>query len=353
MRRLTTLLRLLVPLLALGWIAHRLGSAVDDPDQLRRMFRSENLPRLALAVIPYLAAIVLTFWRWFILVRALALPFRFLDALRLGFVGFFLQFLSLGAVGGDLFKAVFLAREQPQRRPEAIATVFIDRAVGMFGLLLVTCLAFVWLGWDRLPPQLHPVAISCFVVTAMACFVVVGLLWTQATTRPLRSLLRRFPTVCGVLLRAEHAVRLYRQHRISFVIAVGSAMISHCLLATSAFFAAAGVSDHPPNFGEQLVIWNIAGAVGTLPLSPGGLGTFEAAYTELYQAIPAGGGDIESGVAVAIVLRVVSLIVAAIGVIVYGFSRREMQALMEDNRQADAAAEAEDQPAMALAPSGD
>ena len=65
----------------------------------------------------------------------LHLPFRLRDAFRLGFLAFLLNFVSVGAVGGDLFKAFFIARDQPGRRTEAVATVVVDRLVGFYALL--------------------------------------------------------------------------------------------------------------------------------------------------------------------------------------------------------------------------
>ena len=323
-------LRIVIPIVLLGWIIQQVSQDVEDPRQLRDLFSSRNLPGLALAIIPWLSAVVLTFWRWFILVRALRIPFRFQDALRLGFVGYFLQFLSLGTVGGDLFKAVFLARERPNRRPEAVATVFIDRAVGLFSLLLVTCVAFIFLGWQRIPAELHVAAISCYIVTAIGCFVVAGLLWTRATTRPIRQRLSGFPAFCAVLIRGEHALQLYRDHRRSFLVAVLAGMISHCLLATTAYVAANVLTDKAPTFGEQVVMWNISGAVGTLPLSPGGVGTVEATYLYLYKHLPSVPTQSQHGAGVALILRIVSVAVAAIGVIVYWFCRAEMRELFTE-----------------------
>jgi hypothetical protein len=85
-----------------------------------------------------------TFVRWYLLVRALDLPFRVADAFRLSFVGYLLNFVAFGSVGGDLFKAVFLAREQHGRRTEAVATVFLDRALGLYSLLIVASAAILF-----------------------------------------------------------------------------------------------------------------------------------------------------------------------------------------------------------------
>ena len=141
------------------------------------------------------------------------------------------------------------------------------------------------------------------------------------------------PAISAILLRGEHALLLYRENRSSFFLALASGFASHCLLATAAYFAAASIYPDHATFPDQVVTWNIAGAVSALPLSPGGLGTMEAAYASLYTSVPAGGRPLEHGFTVAIILRVVYVIVAAIGVVVYWFSRREIDKLMQEAEQ--------------------
>ncbi|MEL7263559.1 MAG: hypothetical protein AAFP69_01945, partial [Planctomycetota bacterium] len=45
---------------------------------------------------------------------------------RLGAIGFLFSFVSPGSVGGDLFKAVFLARRARGKTTECFASVFAD-----------------------------------------------------------------------------------------------------------------------------------------------------------------------------------------------------------------------------------
>src|SRR5207248_3005242 len=73
--------------------------------------------------------LLITFYRWYILVRALDLPFRLRDALRLGLIGCYFNAYLPGSVGGDILKAAFIAREKPGRRTAAVATVLMDRGV--------------------------------------------------------------------------------------------------------------------------------------------------------------------------------------------------------------------------------
>src|SRR5262249_62009496 len=92
----------------------------------------QPLPLLA-ATVCCAGAMFLTFARWFVLVRALELPFRLRDAVRLGLAGFFFNIFLAGEIGGDVVKAAFLAREQ-SRRTAAVATVLVDRVGGLAGL---------------------------------------------------------------------------------------------------------------------------------------------------------------------------------------------------------------------------
>src|SRR5207244_9228069 len=53
-----------------------------------------------------------------------------------GLVGYFYNTFLPGSVGGDLLKAAYIAREQ-ERRTVAVATVLVDRAIGLWGLVVV------------------------------------------------------------------------------------------------------------------------------------------------------------------------------------------------------------------------
>src|SRR6266478_2502078 len=88
----------------------------------------------AFALLIGLASVLLSFIRWYVLVRAVDLPFRVSDALRLGMVGFFFISFLPGSVGGDLLKAAFLAREH-DRRTVAVATVVMDRMFALWALI--------------------------------------------------------------------------------------------------------------------------------------------------------------------------------------------------------------------------
>ena len=141
-KALLNLLKIALPAALIWWLLSRI-----EPQQLEMLqTRPKNWTLLGLAFAMSFAAVSITFLRWWLLVCTLGLTFRIRDAFRLGFLCYLLNFVSVGGVGGDLFKAVFIAREQPGKRGHAVATVLVDRIVGLYSLLLVAAAAILVAG---------------------------------------------------------------------------------------------------------------------------------------------------------------------------------------------------------------
>ncbi|MHB8897602.1 MAG: lysylphosphatidylglycerol synthase transmembrane domain-containing protein, partial [Thermoguttaceae bacterium] len=114
-------------------------------EELRR--QSKNWPLLGLALASCTTAVVLTMVRWCFLVRALDVPFTLRDALRFGFLGYLFNLAPMGIVGGDLLKAYMLARHHPRQKTAAVASVFVDRVIGLYTLFVVASVAIAATGF--------------------------------------------------------------------------------------------------------------------------------------------------------------------------------------------------------------
>ena len=103
-----------------------------------------------------LMAVVITIVRWCYLVRALGIDFSLPDAMRIGFIGYLFNLAPMGIVGGDLLKAWMLAREKPGNRAKALASVVVDRIVGLYVLFLVAAAGVFITGfWDIPDAMVH------------------------------------------------------------------------------------------------------------------------------------------------------------------------------------------------------
>ena len=324
--------------LAIGLLAYLVFQAARYEGFARLVQQPKDWRLLAAALLTTLAAVALSFVRWYLLVRTLDLRFRLRDALRLGALGFLLNFVALGSVGGDLFKAFFLAKEQPKQRTEAVATVVVDRLVGLYALLLVACGA-IWLTniGDRvrgMDAQAKAVAFLCDLTILCMLLGAIGfclLLVPGFTGGRATSLAGRIPVVGHHAVRLIATVRVYRSRLPAVFVAVAMSLGVHSLLVIAVYCVAVGLPGNEPTFAEHFFIVPLNMVAGAIPVTPSGLGIMEGALEVLYRIVPKG-DTIQpgTGTLVALGYRLATLGVAAIGAVYYLAARREVNAVMHN-----------------------
>lgn len=264
----------------------------------------------------------LSFVRWYLLVRALKLNFHLRDALRLGSLGYLLNFISPGSVGGDLFKAVFLAREQPAQKTAAVASILIDRAVGLYAMLLVACLGISMLeGALSQNVALQTIASLIRIAALIGTVSLVLLMFPGTTGKRMQSLFVRLPLVGETCVHLIQAAAAYRHHRLILFSAIVIAVVTHCLLVSAFWAIERGLPVHAATFRENLVLVPTSLLAGVIPATPSGLGTMEAAVELLYRATGANDGD---GTIVALAYRMATLVMASVGAVYYLTARKKV-----------------------------
>jgi glycosyltransferase 2 family protein len=294
---------------------------------------------LAAALACTFISVALSFVRWHVLVNALGLNFRLVDALRLGALGFALNFVSLGSIGGDLFKAIFLAKEYPGRRTEAVATVMADRVVGLLMMMVLATTAISFSDWRDAPPE---IAILCHTIllATIAAFAGVGLLLfvPALTGERIRGWAELIPLVGTTAARLIGAVEAYRDQKSRLFLAAGIGLVVDTLFVTSFYLVARGLPVQAPTFAQHLMIVPVANMAGAIPATPSGLGTLEAAAEALYQAVPGNSGIVPGdGTLVALAHRVTMITVASIGMLYYVSQRAKLRDVLSEVEAAEGA----------------
>ncbi len=325
---LVVFLKVALPVAIIAWLLFRV------PEAQLRMLREQpkNWTLLATASLVVLGAVCLTFIRWFFLVRALNLPFRMVDAFRLGFLGYLLNFVSVGSVGGDLFKAFFLAREQTGRRAEAVATVVVDRMIGLYALLLLTSGVILTTGIPDQNPQVQTVCRLTLILTAVGAVGIGMVLIPGFTNGAVSEMLTGLPKVGPTIGQLITAVRIYRRRWMVIVLTLVMGLGTHCLFAVALYLTARGMFASAPTLREHLILVPLSMLAGALPIAPAGFGAFEWVLDQLYRIVPAGTHYV-SGVLVALAYRLMTILVAAIGVVFYWTGRGEVKQVLHEAEQ--------------------
>jgi glycosyltransferase 2 family protein len=312
--------------LALAILTYLIIQARDGFARLSE--RTFAWPFLAAALLFSLLTATFSFTRWHILIRAVGISAQIMDTLRLGALGFALNFVSPGSVGGDLFKAVFLAHRHPGQRPEAVATVLADRALGLLVMLSVaSCGILVTNLLNTDSTWLHALAQSILTVTGVGWLTFGLLMFVSALSgKWMTEQAASIPMVGTMFARLLNTVQIYRGKKGMLAAAFAVSALMALSSITTFYLISRGLGIPGPPWSEHVVIVPVAGVAGALPLTPSGLGTMEFAVEELYRAVPGGANVVKGdGTLVALGRRVTDIAVALIGLGFYFAHRREVR----------------------------
>jgi uncharacterized protein (TIRG00374 family) len=282
----------------LAWVGYRNWDAMHDGQQVGLsviLERSMNIRALTLGLAICAVAVGMTFVRWYVLVVAQGLPIAPRDVLRLGLIGFFFNNFLPGSVGGDVVKAAFLVREQ-SRRTLAVATVLLDRVIGLAGLFWMVTLIGAWLSASgtidalftqesaRLTLQSILAASTIITLGSFGVWLFLGMIggdrfeWIEVR-------LGRIPKIGPSLAELGRAIRVYRQKGRYVGLALVMSIVSHFLFVIS-FYLGAQVfndADQIPPFAAHLLIVPVGTTIRSLIPLPGGVGGAELGFGKLYE----------------------------------------------------------------------
>lgn len=282
--------------------------------------------------------------RWYLLVRALDLPFTLRNAFRLCLVGLYYNTFIPGSVGGDLVKAYFIAHAHPERKTKAVASVVADRAMGLFGLILFVAVlgSIAWsLGDERIAgnPDLQWIVklMAGIASGSVAGFLLLGLLPQRRVDR-FSGRLKSIPKIGIGLSELWGAVWMYRQRLKVVGIGVLLSAGAHFGLvfsfhAASRVFPPADPKTELASLSEHMVIAPIGFIAQAIPITPGGVGVAEGVFAWLYKL---SGRPETRGVISRLSMRIAEWLIAFVGYIVYLRMRaevREIQHEVEEDKE--------------------
>ena len=288
----------------------------------------KNWSYLVLASVLAAGAMLLTFYRWYLLVSAQDFPFTVRDAVRLGYIGYLFGYVAPGAAGGDLFKAGMIAMEQTSRKGIAMATVLLDRIMGVLALFMVGALAMFFQD-----PQIFQNAAVRFCVALLWTGTIGGTIGFIVLLHPavprsrfLRRLIR-LRVVGNLIAGLVNAVLLYQQRHLVLVLTVLISIVAHFGTLSSFYYCGLAINagNAAPGYWTQFLLIPIAELLAFLVPVPGGVGILEGGVAKAYvwsnQAPGVASVTIQqasaAGFAAALANRVINIVIVAIGAAFY------------------------------------
>jgi hypothetical protein len=306
------LIKIALGVLVLCWIVYRFPekdwrALVSQPKDWRFFFA---------ALLSALFAHVVSFWRWKELINALGLPLKLLQACRLGFLGTALNMVSVGSVGGDVFKAIAAARLAPGKRAEVVTSVLVDRAIGLLGLVIVASISLSLA--TQLSQTMRWIWIGACSLSTIGC-IALALVLLFGKWVPIQWLLS-IPNIGRQLYRIANACMIFDGRPGLILKMIVPSLLVHSFLTIACWLLSCSLySSTPeaiPTLAQHFQAIPPAMAAATLPITPGGVGIQEILIGSLFHELP-GISSQFSGLVVATAYRVILIAIAILGGILY------------------------------------
>jgi uncharacterized membrane protein YbhN (UPF0104 family) len=305
-------LKIIAVAMVLGWILYRFPENHWRP----LLSASKDWRFLFLALSTALLAHLVSFWRWKILLGALGLPMRLIEACRLGFLGSTLNMVSVGSVGGDVFKAVAAARLAPGKRTEVVTSVLVDRAIGLLGLVLVASFSLSLA--TALSPTMRWIWSAALTLSALGSLALLLVLLFGRWLPTHR--FQKLPWIGQIVFRVANSCMVFYGRPWLVVQMIVTSLMVHSLLTTSCWLISIALYHSEPNLiptlAQHFQAIPPAMAAATLPITPGGVGIQELLIQTLFAEIPEVSSAF-SGLVVATTYRAILVVIALIGAVVY------------------------------------
>ena len=244
----------------------------------------------------YGLGLAFTVIRWRVLLHTLGITPSFSELVRLTMIGVFFNIAIPGAVSGDLIKMGYLARQTPGQRTEAILTILLDRILGLLGLFVLAAALIAWSA-----PQLlsmgarhRAVEVAVLVIGIGSFCALAGVLLLEFRQKLIKHRWiarlvdagrRNLPGgVVGTIKKTTDSLELYRNSRRTLLFALMLAVGVHVSLGVSLLTLGRAAGEQQLRVRTYMLTMQVGNVVGSVPVTPGGLGTRDATVAGILKA---------------------------------------------------------------------
>ncbi len=231
-------------------------------------------------------------------------------------VGYFVNLFLPSQIGGDIARS--LSASQPGGKLSTVICTFLERFTG---LLAMVTIAAAGLLVTAQPPLVVFVVVLCAVVVwggAVALWVMIPTGWIPS------------PRLKEQLAKMEHALSMVRKSPAVLSQSIFLSLIFHTLAVINTQTAAWAIGAPSIPFADLFVIVPLVLILGSVPVTPSGLGVQEGVWVFFLGQVGVSPAD---SLAISLVLRAKSYLLAAVGGIVV--VRDRMRGAMEQGLRND------------------
>lgn len=240
---------------------------------------------LVVAIMICFVCLLLGNIRWKIILDAQGLAMSPARVFRVYFIGQFFNAFMFGATGGDLVRAFYAAKETHHLKTEAVATVILDRAIGLIVIITIAAFMLIFRASFFLDhPQTHLPAILMIIMIGLAFLGLIFLFNIQRFKNwPIFKQINNSRLLGPTIKRFLSAINLYRRHTRVLVYTILISLVGQLLIVFECYCLGKSFQI-TIGFIDYLTIVPIILSISAIPITPGGLGIREGLSVALLGA---------------------------------------------------------------------
>jgi len=310
-KRITTILRIVIGVVLIAILVWRL-----DISKILANIHGIKTIYLLYAIIPYLLFIVISAWRWQVLLEYKKFNMPFSRTLIIYFIATFFNNFLPTTIGGDVMRVLYSMKE---RRADALATVLVDRILGFVGLFVFALFAVLYLFVIKRQTEFLPfTACGLIVITAITY-----LFFSERAYKKLSPIVQkiRIFKIGDRLNRLHEAATDFSSAWSAIMTCVLLSIIIQALLAIGPFLVMRGMlNGYDVSVLPFFIYIPIINVISMIPISFNALGVREYFYVLLFSRVGFAG---ETSVVISLVAFFLYFLLSLIGGIFFIFVKKE------------------------------
>ncbi len=263
---------------------------------------------LITALLSYKAAILISSYRWQLLMKAQNIQVSYLHALGLNYLGCFFNNFMLSLTGGDIVKAYYASKLTSAKKAEAATIVFVDRFVGMAGLMVMGLIAALFgIGNQKIHSAVTVIFCAVFLFALAG-----GLAFNKTVARKFGKYIGR-TGIKGTLKKIYDAAYFYKTKKKVLLLAFGfSILIWLCLILIN-FQLAKGLGVEL-SAGYYFIFVPVINIISSIPVTVAGWGLREQMYKQFFGSV---GMDAGAAISLSVAYALTMLLWSLVGGVLY------------------------------------
>jgi len=275
LKRLSTFIRIVVGLGLILFLLWRL-----DVNKILAEIGTVELRFLLYGLISYFLFVVVSAWRWQVLLDFKNYGIGFGKTLIIYFIATFFNNFLPTTIGGDVMRVYYSMKD---RRADALAIVIVDRILGFVGLFIFALFAVLYLLFVKNQTEFLPIMIIGFIVVVFITYI----FFSEKVYSKLSPLVRKL-RLFGL------GDRLNRMHEAAtdfggawgpIMICIVHSIIIQAFLALGPFFVMRGMGYYEISLLPFFIYVPIINVVSMIPISFNALGVREYFYIVLFSRV--------------------------------------------------------------------